>query len=37
MKVNKAAWVEISSEALAWNLNVVRSRLKKGTRICAVI
>ena len=37
MKVNKAAWVEISSEALAYNLNVVRSRLKKGTRICAVI
>ncbi len=37
MKVNKTAWVEISGDALAWNLEMVRSRLKKGTRICAVI
>ena len=37
MEVNKTAWVEISSDALADNLKTVRSRLKPGTRICAVI
>ena len=37
MKVNKAAWVEISGDALAYNLETIRSRVKEGTRICAVI
>ena len=37
MNVNKAAWVEISGDALAYNLETVRSRVKEGTRICAVI
>ena len=37
MKENRTAWVEISSDALAYNLELVRSRLKKETRICAVI
>ena len=37
MRKNKAAWAEISADALANNLELVRSQLKKGTRICAVI
>ncbi|MBR3346191.1 MAG: alanine racemase [Solobacterium sp.] len=37
MKTNKAAWVEVSGDALAYNLETVRSRLKQGTRLCAVI
>ena len=34
---NKTAWVEISGDALAYNLNEVRSRVKEGTKVCAVI
>lgn len=37
MEENKTAWVEISSDALAYNLGVVRKRLKKETKLCAVI
>ena len=37
MKDSNMAWAEISKEALAHNLKEVRSRLKEGTRICAVI
>ena len=34
---NKTAWVEVSGDALAFNIGEVRSRLKEGTKICAVI
>ena len=37
MKAVKAAWVEVSGDALACNPGLIRSRLRKGTRICAVI
>ncbi|WP_029320769.1 alanine racemase [Butyrivibrio sp. AE3004] len=37
MREDKAAWMEIYGDALAYNIGVVRSRLKENTKICAVI
>ena len=34
---NKTAWVEISGDAIAYNIQEVRRRVKPGTRICGVI